>query len=254
MKFVLIKNILKEGDKMNIIVTAGGTSEQIDKVRKITNSSSGKLGSLIAHTICSTKDINKLYYICSKDSIKPNHQKIEVIDIVNTSDLELVMINLLTNIKIDYCIHSMAVSDYTVDYVSTANMLGQYIHKNLNNQDIKNLIINNTYKIQDDKISSYEDDLIIKLKKTKKIISMIKKISPDTKLFGFKLLDNVPEDILINKAIELMNKNKCDLVIANDLENIRRGNHKAFIIESSNKYEEANGKEDIAIKILKYIK
>ena len=143
---------------MNIIVTAGGTSEQIDKVRKITNSSSGKLGSIITQKICSTKDVDKLYYICSKDSIKPNHQKIEVVDIVNTSDLERVMINLLTNIKIDYCIHSMAVSDYTVDYVSTANMLGQYIHKNLNNQDIKNLIINNTYKIQDDKISSYEDD------------------------------------------------------------------------------------------------
>ena len=31
-----------------IIITAGGTSEKIDNVRKITNSSTGKLGKLIA--------------------------------------------------------------------------------------------------------------------------------------------------------------------------------------------------------------
>ena len=31
-----------------VIITAGGTSEKIDNVRKITNSSSGKLGSVIA--------------------------------------------------------------------------------------------------------------------------------------------------------------------------------------------------------------
>ncbi len=33
---------------MNVVITAGGTSEPIDMVRKITNSSSGKLGSIIA--------------------------------------------------------------------------------------------------------------------------------------------------------------------------------------------------------------
>ena len=49
---------------------------------------------------------------------------------------------------------------------------------------------------------------------------------------------------------DLKNKNNCDLVVANDLENIRKGNHKAFIIKNSNDYIIASGKEDIAEKII----
>ena len=40
-----------------IIITAGGTSERIDNVRKITNSSSGKLGTIIVnHLLQENKD------------------------------------------------------------------------------------------------------------------------------------------------------------------------------------------------------
>ena len=75
-------------------------------------------------------------------------------------------------------------------------------------------------------------------------------ISPRTYLVGFKLLDNVSKENLIDTAINLKNKNNCDLVVANDLENIRKGNHKAFIIKNSNDYIIASGKEDIAEKII----
>ena len=41
-----------------IIITSGGTSERIDNVRKITNSSSGKLGMTIAnHLLQKNNDI-----------------------------------------------------------------------------------------------------------------------------------------------------------------------------------------------------
>ena len=50
---------------MKIIITAGGTSEKIDNVRKITNSSSGKLGLCIANELIRSKgkEIETLYYI-----------------------------------------------------------------------------------------------------------------------------------------------------------------------------------------------
>ena len=51
-------------------------------------------------------------------------------------------------------------------------------------------------KINDSKISSYEDNLVIILKRTPKIISMIKEISPSTHLIGFKLLDSVSGTIV----------------------------------------------------------
>lgn len=80
-----------------------------------------------------------------------------------------------------------------------------------------------------------------KTKSTPKIISTIKELSPKTFLVGFKLLDNVSNELLIDTAMNMKEKNNCNLVVANDLYNIRHGNHKTFII---------NNKEDIAIKRL----
>ena len=43
-----------------IVITAGGTSEKIDNVRKITNSSSGKLGMTIANHLLKENEVYKL--------------------------------------------------------------------------------------------------------------------------------------------------------------------------------------------------
>ncbi len=238
--------------KYKIIVTAGGTSEKIDNVRKITNSSSGKLGSLIASKLIELNDskIEKIYYICSKNAVRPTNSKIEIIEVVDTNDLKNIVEKLLKSEKIDYFVHSMAVSDYTVDFVTTATKISENI-KNNPNGDIYDLICHSKDNIKANKISSYEDDLIIKLKRTPKIISIIKKLSPDTHLIGFKLLDGVSKDELIQIARNLRDKNKCDLVVANDLSNIRNGNHLAFIINKNNEYITAKDKLDIALKLIR---
>lgn len=237
--------------KYKIIITAGGTSERIDNVRKITNSSSGKLGSVIASKLIKLMDekIEKIYYICSKNSIKPDNEKIELIEIFDTNDLKNTIEELLTKEKIDYFIHSMAVSDYTVDFVTTAKKIADNINNN-KDSDVYSLIVNNKDNFDDAKISSYEEDLIIKLKRTPKIISLIKDISPSTYLVGFKLLDGVSEEELINVATNLKKKNKCNLVVANDLSHIRNGEHKAFIIKNDREHINASGKEDIAEKLV----
>lgn len=238
--------------KYKIIITAGGTSERIDNVRKITNSSSGKLGCTIANKLIELHEekIDKIYYVCSKNSIKPNHDRIEIVEIFDTQDLEMTVRDLLKNNNINYFIHSMAVSDYTVDYVTTAESLALNIINNPN-KNVLDLVCRNKDNLTDNKISSNQEHLIIKLKKTPKIISLIKDISPNTYLVGFKLLDNVSEQNLIDTAVKLKDKNNCNLVVANDLENIRKGNHKAFIIKTSNDYIIASGKEDIAEKLIR---
>ena len=231
---------------MNIIITAGGTSEKIDNVRKITNSGSGKLGFIIANKLIDlyNEKINTIYYVCSKSSFKPVHKKIKIIEITDTKNLEMTIISLLKGKKQDYFIHTMAVSDYTVDYVTTA------VISIKENSDILNSIVNYDKGIKDTKISSNEDNLIIKLKRTPKIISIIKSISPSTFLVGFKLLDNVSREKLLDTAIKLRDKNKCDLVVANDLNTIRNGAHQAYIIRSDNSYMVALSKDYIAEKII----
>ena len=156
---------------------------------------------------------------------------------------------MLLNENIDYFIHSMAVSDYMTDYVTTIENIKESI-KNSNNLDEA---FSNIEVISGNKISSYKNDLVIVLKPTLKIISIIKNISPSTYLVGFKLLDGVSKEELIDTARKLKVKNKCDLVVANDLEKIRNGEHIGYIIDRNNEIEEAHGKDDIAKKLVRRI-
>lgn len=222
---------------MKVVITAGGTSEKIDNVRKITNSSTGKLGLCIANEFLKTVEDVEITYICSKETFCPNDDRVKIKRIIGVDDLEREVRNVLENNDIDVFIHSMAVSDYKVDYVST-------LEKLRNNEE---------FTMTDNKISSSLSDLVIVLKPTKKIISIIKDISPNTYLVGFKLLDNVTNDKLIEVATNLMIKNKCNLVVANDLENIRNGKHIGYIIDEENNVIVAEGKDDIAEKLVRRI-
>ena len=59
---------------------------------------------------------------------------------------------------------------------------------------------------------------------------------------------------LISVAKKLRDKNKCDLVVANDLATIRNGEHIAYIIDKNNEIEESHGKDDIAKKLVRRMK
>ena len=73
---------------LNIVITAGGTSEPIDNVRKITNSSTGKLGAVIAEELLKREDVGKIFYIKAKKAITPplgvyvvnENKKLEIIE------------------------------------------------------------------------------------------------------------------------------------------------------------------------------
>lgn len=232
-----------------IIITAGGTSERIDNVRKITNSSSGKLGMAIADHLLKENDDLLIYYVCSKNSLKPSDERVKIIEIDGTMSLKNEVENLLLNEKIDYFIHSMAVSDYMTDYVTTIERIKTSVR---NSKDLDEAF-SNIEIINGSKISSYEDNLVIVLKPTPKIISIIKDLSPSTYLVGFKLLDGVPKEELIEVAKKLRDKNRCDLVVANDLSNIRNGKHIGYIIDKDDEIEESRGKDEIAKSLVRRI-
>ena len=228
------------------IITAGGTSEKIDNVRKITNSSSGKLGSVIANTILDEFADSKIYYLCSKNSFRPNGERVKIVEVEGVIDLKNKIEFILKNDNIDYFVHSMAVSDYMTDYVTTIDKLRDSYEKKNSFDSVE--------KLNGNKISSYEDNLVIVLKQTPKVISLIKDISPNTYLVGFKLLDGVCSEKLISVGRDLMKKNNCDIVVANDLANIRKGKHMAYLLDKDDNILTANGKEDIAKKLVRRFK
>lgn len=232
-----------------IIITSGGTSEKIDNVRKITNSSSGKLGMTIANYLLKEFNDITIYYLCSKNSLNPSDNRAKIIEIDGTMDLKNTVENLLLTEHIDYFIHSMAVSDYMTDYITTIEKIKNSFRKSTNLDEV----FSNIETINGNKISSYENNLVVVLKPTPKIISLVKNLSPSTYLVGFKLLDGVSKEELISVAKKLRDKNRCDLVVANDLSNIRNGEHIAYIIDKNNNVEISHDKDDIAKKLIRRI-
>lgn len=220
-----------------ILVTAGGTQEYIDDVRVMTNISTGKLGAKIADEL--TKAGAQVYYVCGKNSVipdrwvdlEPYRDNMPIVIPVKTArDALEAMKKTIVKEKIDAVVHSMAVSDFTFK--------------------------------RDKPIKCKSNDpegLIEYLRQTitmnPKIISHIKEWRPETVLVGFKFEVGISEEELIALAEASIQKNGCDLVIANDKKEMERSKeHIARFVYSERvkqKYNYRNftakGKDEIAL-------
>lgn len=224
---------------MKILVTSGGTSEAIDSVRSITNHSTGRLGKIITETLLAAG--HEVCLITTKRAVKPEaHPNLSIREINNTNDLLVEMQERVQDYQV--LIHSMAVSDYTPVYmtgleeVQASSDLEEFLRK----------------ENKEAKISSNDEVQVLFLKKTPKIISLVKEWNPAIHLIGFKLLVNVSEDHLIEVAQASLIKNKADLIIANDLRHISEKQHLAYFVEQDH-LQTARTKEEIATLLLEKI-
>lgn len=219
---------------MKIIITAGGTTEKIDDVRSITNTSTGSLGYAIGtHIMDNYDDIEQIYYLHGLRAKPVTGENVTAIPIEGVRDLERELENLLTSEKIDAVIHAMAVSDYMVKEVTTLESIRSGEKANL----------------EGNKISSSIDDLTIVMERSPKVIGKIKGWSSDTVLVGFKLLSHVPHEELIQVGYNLLKKNNCSYVMANDLKDIKPGLHKGYLIHEDGNYDSMETNEEIAAMI-----
>ena len=207
---------------MKILITSGGTTEKIDSVRGITNHATGTLGKYIAEAF-----LEKGYQVTLVTT------KVTVQIITNVDSLLSTLEPLVKTH--DVFIHSMAVSDYTPVYMTDLNEVEQAEHVSdlLNRQNTES------------KISSKEDYQVLFMKKTPKVISLVKTWNPDICLIGFKLLVNVSKDELFTVARESLQKNKACYILANDLTEIKGDKHHAYLLDESHVYE-ADTKKAIA--------
>ena len=225
---------------MKILVTSGGTSEAIDRVRSITNHSTGRLGLVITEALI--KAGHEVCLITTSQAVKPaSHPNLKIIEIKNTLDLLEEMRNLVKDYQV--LIHSMAVSDYTPVYMTSIDEVQA-------SQDLSEFL---TKHNTETKISSKEEAQILFLKKNPKIISLVKEWNPKIHLIGFKLLVDVSQEHLIQIARESLEKNQADLIVANDLTQISSEQHKAYLVEK-NSFQTAMSKHEIADLLLEKIK
>ena len=217
---------------MNILITSGGTSEKIDRVRSITNHSTGQLGKIIAETFLDKGD--QVTLVTTPKAVRPAaHPNLTIVQIENVAEL-LEILEPLVHTH-DVLIHAMAVSDYTPVYMTGLEAVAA-------STDMTEFL-NKTNS--ESKISSQDDVQVLFLKKTPKIISLVKKWNPDIRLIGFKLLVDVSNEELLETARASLIKNQAEIIVANDLTEISNQEHKAYLVGKDN-VTQAQSKEEIA--------
>ena len=217
---------------MNILITSGGTSEKIDRVRSITNHSTGRLGKIIAETLLDKGD--QVTLVTTPKAVRPAaHPNLTIVQIENVAEL-LESLKPLVHTH-DVLIHAMAVSDYTPVYMTGLEAVAA-------SPDMTEFL-NKTNS--ESKISSQDDVQVLFLKKTPKIISLVKKWNPDIRLIGFKLLVNVTKEELLKTARASLIKNQAEIIVANDLTEISNQEHSAYLVGKDTVIQ-AQSKEEIA--------
>ena len=217
---------------MNILITSGGTSEKIDRVRSITNHSTGQLGKIIAETLLAKGD--RVTLVTTPKAVRPAaHPNLTIVQIENVAEL-LESLEPLVHTH-DVLIHAMAVSDYTPVYMTGLEAVAA-------SSDMTEFL-NKTNS--ESKISSQDDVQVLFLKKTPKIISLVKKWNPAIRLIGFKLLVDVSNEELLKTARDSLIKNQAEIIVANDLTEISNKEHKAYLV-GNDTVTQAQSKEEIA--------
>ncbi|MTB63955.1 phosphopantothenate--cysteine ligase [Streptococcus sp. zg-86] len=221
---------------MKILITSGGTSEAIDRVRSITNHATGNLGKIIAEKCLRTG--LEVTLVTTKTAVKPSPQNtLTIVEITDVASLAQTLEELVPTH--DVLIHSMAVSDYSPVYMTGLDQVK-------NTQPIESLLEKTN---AEGKISSKDGYQVLFLKKTPKVISMVKKWNPEIQLIGFKLLVNVSKEELFQVARDSLVKNQADYILANDLADISPTRHGAYLIDREQAYP-AQTKEEIADLII----
>ena len=176
----------------SILLTAGPTIEHIDPVRVITNTSTGRTGVLLAaELIAAGARVSMIYGPGGEEPPKgADVKKVET-----SGQMQKAVRAALEGKKFDAVVMAAAVSDYT------------------------------PVKTHRTKIKSDADIApVINLKKTPKIIDMVKKIQPDTYLVGFKAEADISKTKLVESARKTMARCGADMMIANDVGKRYQGN------------------------------
>jgi phosphopantothenoylcysteine synthetase/decarboxylase len=231
---------------MNVIVTSGGVKVPLDPVRDITNLSKGTFGAKLAKGFLD--EFHDVHFFCAKNSRTPFRFEQQFFEIAAAAESipheHLFDYQKRHAIWLEWCARHGARYQETEyrnfdDYRSgleelikeKASFGGRYERPDviLLAAAVSDFIADST----DEKARS-KDELTIQLRPAEKIISRVKEWAPDAVLVGFKLLVGCTKEELVKAAVSSIETNGCDLVIANDLNSLKAGNHQVLLVD---KYE-----------------
>jgi phosphopantothenate-cysteine ligase len=242
---------MKTTAPIKVLITAGGTREDIDAVRGITNYATGKLGSLIAQRFL--QGGHSVTYICGENAVQPPAcDGLQVVEIRDVAALTMALETALRANAYDSVVHSMAVSDFAPHAVMTLDELTDAVANAPASERTAWVHDVRTGK-STTKISSSASHLALILRQQPKVIDTIKAIQPNTLLVGFKLLSGASEAEWAQAVQKLIDRSGCDYVLANDAQHITPTQHHAILFNKHGRVGAAKTKAEIAEMIYETI-
>ena len=180
---------------MHCVVSAGPTFEPLDEVRRLTNFSSGKLGSQLAdYLVAHGHQVTLLYGHYSTYREKQSAQR--VVPFTTTRDLADKLKSLAKE-KVDAVFHAAAVSDFG---------FGKVFERDANGE---------LREVTSGKISTRDGTLLAELVPTPKIISSLRELFPASRIVGWKYEVDGDRASVIAKAVQQIRGNTTDACVAN---------------------------------------
>lgn len=175
----------KDYDGIKVLITAGPTREPIDKVRFVSNRSSGRMGIELAKEAAARgADVLLIAGECM----------VKIPDYINTTNVETTddfinaVKNELSSKDYDIFISAAAISDYKPI---------EYIEGKISSDEVKELQVN--------------------MRLTPKIIDEARRKNYKVYIVGFKAETNVSRTQLIDRAYNRLLKSEIELIVANDI-------------------------------------
>jgi phosphopantothenoylcysteine decarboxylase/phosphopantothenate--cysteine ligase len=194
-----------------VLITSGSTAERVDPIRVLTNKASGRTGVEIA---------KESYRRGAEVTIVHRFlQDLPFRQIFAESAQEM-LDAVLSELNKDYdaFVSAAAISDYTLDSSQQKIKSGQ--------------------------------DLILRLRPTKKIIKSVRSAYPDLRVVGFKAETFVTEKELVKCATESMANSNLDMVVANDVGSSGMGTeeNEVLIVDREGRKIKTSGKKNLIAK------
>ncbi|MGZ4965043.1 MAG: phosphopantothenoylcysteine decarboxylase domain-containing protein [Limisphaerales bacterium] len=180
---------------MHCIITAGPTYEPLDEVRRLTNFSTGKLGSELANFL--TKRGHEVELLLGESATWCGEQKAKKIQrFTSTQDL-CDRLEKLASPEIDAVLHAAAVSDFKLGKTWMRDEKGELV------------------EIKSAKISTRDGTMLAELVPTAKIITRLRAWFPNACIVGWKYEMEGEQKSVQEKALRQLDDNNTDACVMN---------------------------------------
>src|SRR5206468_4115242 len=100
------------------------------------------------------------------------------------------------------------------------------------------------------KLDSEVETMVIRGRRSSKVIRSVRAWSPDVYLVGFKLMSRVEVPALVAQAELACRVNHADLTVANDLQTLRAGRHTVHLVRPGRAVETLGPDEALADRLV----